>query len=340
METLPAEVLLKIAEHMDIVSMRAFMGTNKQQWLIRLQQQQMQLLIKSHERSISKARAAQFMLPPTGNIFSSCSTERWAYEANTFKMVQELETRDDHINQLLRRTDYINIGSIPCIKPLTVEQQERLFPLLKRAMVHCDHIADIAANPPCKPIPTTYWAALQKRVYLRSNIPPEYRDNDPYSHFGARPWQIEYIRKLSLQDLAMLYCLTSLFAWSYAREPITQADPTAAESITVFEECILRHGSWFLWARLGKPEVEPMQYMTNLIVAAGLSELISWETGMDGAPPGLRMTMMNRFRELVGLDGHLHAKMRKIVKGLIGADEEDENETQGSEEAGENENVN
>lgn len=45
-----------------------------------------------------------------------------------------------------------------------------------------------------------------------------------------------------------------------------------------------------------------MEEMSGHLLAAGLDELADWETGKPGVMAGLRMTLLNRFRE-VCLDG-------------------------------------
>lgn len=71
----------------------------------------------------------------------------------------------------------------------------------------------------------------------------------------------------------------------------------------MFEECVLRHGTYFLWSwaqgpqRGGKAPVT-MSSMSQLMIDACLNELTNWESGKAGTQPGLRMTLMSRFREV------------------------------------------
>ena len=68
--------------------------------------------------------------------------------------------------------------------------------------------------------------------------------------------------------------------------------------MVVFEECVLRHGTWFAWSYVhGDGELKEM---TGHMMAAGRKELKRWETSAaeEDLPDGLRMTLFRRFREL------------------------------------------
>ncbi|KAI1073667.1 hypothetical protein F5B20DRAFT_498326 [Whalleya microplaca] len=315
MENLPAEILLDVVEQMDIDTIRSLLQANKG----------IGSLIKRYEKSISKARAAQFVLPPTGNVLSSSAEDRWIIEGNTFSMISELEMRNDRYEDLLQQHDWINISSPPGMAPLTAEQEEQLSHLLKRAMAHCDRIADIAANPPCYPFPVKSWGALKTARLITST---EYSDNDPYSNDRARPVQIEYIRSLSLHDVTMLFCLTNLFGWEFGMQQAATGPPLDLELTVCFEECVLRHGSWFLGAQLRKS-----QDFLDLILETALYDMDEWESGLSEVP-GLRMTMVSHFRELTGIEGNLTLHMLKIVKTLISGNESAKSEEE-SEDNGE-----
>lgn len=68
------------------------------------------------------------------------------------------------------------------------------------------------------------------------------------------------------------------------------------ERVTIFEESILRHGTYFLWSyrcdRAGE-----MNEMSRRMLGAGLVELTDWESGRPGMLPGLRMTLIEHCRQ-------------------------------------------
>ncbi len=76
-----------------------------------------------------------------------------------------------------------------------------------------------------------------------------------------------------------------------------------------------------------------MKEMSGHMLGAGLVELTDWESGKEGMQPGLRMTLLDRFREAYGdedgKDGddnnlHVTLHMLKLVKDMVcGSDKGD-----------------
>ncbi|RYO80018.1 hypothetical protein DL766_000521 [Monosporascus sp. MC13-8B] len=314
---LPAELLLNVAELMDIVSLKRLMATNKA----------LSDLIKTHEKSISLTKMAAFKFLPTGNILSSLGPERFVLRPKTFDFVHELERREKHIDRLFRTTSFLDISSPPFLRALTAPQQGRLTPLLRRALYHCDCMADLASDPPCKPVPEVSYSMIEHGAWAHpaEEVNPENpRDGDPFANPQARPYQMAYIHSLPAHDVAFLYYLISALGVSYnnTRLDYVESDPSAWERITVFEESALRHGTWFLWAYFLGPKY--MKDMSSEMEAAGMVELTDWETGKEGVPPGLKMTLLDRFKEVFAdedddADGRTFPKdrMLRFVKDTV-----------------------
>ncbi|RYP63133.1 hypothetical protein DL771_009427 [Monosporascus sp. 5C6A] len=324
---LPAEILLNLAELMDIVSLKRLMATNKA----------LSDLIRTYEKSISLTKMATFEFLPTGNILSSLEPERFVLCPETFDFVHELECRERHIDRLFRTTSVLDIASPPFLRALTASQQDRLAPLLRRALYHCDCMADLASNPPCEPIPEVSYAMIEHGAWARpaEELDPENpRDGDPFANPRARPHQMAYIRSLPAHDVAFLYYLITALGVSYnsTRRHYVESDPSAWERITVFEESVLRHGTWFLWAYFLGPEY--MKDMSREMEAAGMVELTDWETGKAGVQPGLKMTLLDRFKEVFAdedddadrrafLKDRMLGFVKDVVVGRESAEEED-----------------
>ncbi|TGJ87678.1 hypothetical protein E0Z10_g1111 [Xylaria hypoxylon] len=315
-KAVPNEIVLQIVEHMDTITRRCFMATNKR----------ISALIESHERSISKIRVDRFALPPLGNILSSATDERYVLLNNTFSMVLELEIRENKINRLIQECPKVfYMTSPPWLPSLTPLQQTRLPPILTRALHQCDHIADIAANGSCPPIPSKYYHAILDGVYelpsalLSSN--DELNEFNPLTNRNARSKQIEYIQSLSLEDVAGIFILVNMIG--YGLMCSYPASSTSYERKTVIEECVLRHGTWFVWSRLlGGPG---MRELAGFIISAGRAELRQWEAGALDGPPGLKMTLIGRLRELLSGDpeDEVADTVAKTLKRLVLGDDKE-----------------
>ncbi|KAI0541185.1 hypothetical protein GGR58DRAFT_34837 [Xylaria digitata] len=326
-EAVPNEIILEIVGRMDTITRKCFMATSKGIFT----------LVNSYEQSISKDCVARFTPPPLGNILSSSTDERYVLPNNTFSMVLELELRQSRIDRLIQECPKVFcLTSPPWLPSLTARQQTRLVPILKRALYQCDHIADIAANGSFPPIPPKYYHAILDGVYeLPSAFLPainELNELNPLTKPNSRPEQIEYIKSLSLEDAAGLFILVNMIGYGLINPyPLSSS---SYERKTVIEECVLRHGSWFVWSRLlggsGMPE------LAGYIVSAGRAELRLWETGALDGPPGLKMTLMGHFKELLGggtgdeVADKIEKALRKLVLGddkeLTGWDSDSEDE--------------
>ncbi|KAK7742217.1 hypothetical protein SLS62_010768 [Diatrype stigma] len=314
MELLPSELMLEIAGHLDVNSMKNFMMSNKD----------VQALIKTHERSISDAKVAGFYMPPAGNVLSSSTIERHVLRGGTLNMAAELERRARRADELFddRRAlatdgDPAKAAATPgffeaggrswTFYGWTDAQRGRHQALVRRGLGLCERIADVAANAPCTAPAPERWAeitAVDDPWDLPEEALPEeqggsYPDPDPFLNPDARPHQLALVRALPADDvLALFYFIAGCGeAYSYKNADV-QSDPVAVERITVFEECVLRHGSYFLWSHVHGPSRSNLKRMSKVMIKAGLHELTTWESGKPGLQPGLRMTLIGRFREV------------------------------------------
>jgi hypothetical protein len=248
-------------------------------------------LIRNHERSITKTRAKEFVLAPIGAVLSSYSPDRHVLAADSFPSIHEFELRDRRIDTILRG-GFVDRTGPPGLGPLTVRQQDRLLTLLEKALYQCDRIADLAAD----------------------------------HAGGGRDVQMDHIRSLPLYDLVPVYLMISIVSQGWLRaKPYLNDDPNVWESLTVFEECVLRHGSWFLWSQVDEGEgeggKEAMQEASRGLLRAGLQELLDWETGKEDAKPGLRMTLLEAAKGRLGREEHVlvTAELFKLATAMVKA---------------------
>ncbi|KAK8125120.1 uncharacterized protein PG998_000879 [Apiospora kogelbergensis] len=231
--------------------------------------------------------AARRGLPPLEHLLCSRGPKGRVVVANdTFDAVLELEVRQERISQALRG-DFLDTGDPPLLGPLTPRRHERLVELMGTSLHHCDHIADIAVN-------------------THAGGP------------GARAAQIEYIGSLAADELAALFYVVDMAGFAFVRARRYEAeDPSVWEKITVFEECLLRHGSWFLWAHIRGGQ----ENNTDQMIEAGLRELVDWETGKEGMSPGLRMSLVDAYRhrlkkaddDVADVESSLRERLRRQV---------------------------
>lgn len=310
---LPPELALHVARHMDMTTTFNFMLTNKTN----------HHLICSYEHSICKAKTSySSTVASDRKILSSSHVYRDVLLPNTFAWVKEHELREQRIAEIIQ-SGYIDISSPPGLKPLTVTQQERFIDLLCRSLRHCDAMADIAANVP-HALPEYDYTLVSSGFWTQStHMTPEQRNRSPFSNIPARKAQIKYLKSLPVEELAALYVTITAAATGHVNDrPDIQGDPSFAERVTVFEECILRHGTWFFWAQVSqgakrrRPSHDDMaanddngtqqatgtrnkrrnltlREMTGYMMIAGFQELIDWETGADDIPKGLRMSLLD-----------------------------------------------
>ncbi|KAI1755639.1 hypothetical protein F4782DRAFT_527694 [Xylaria castorea] len=311
---IPSDIILHIVEQMDSDMRESFMATNKGIYRI----------IESYEHSVSKFRAATFTLPPLGNVLSSSTKERRVLPKNTFAIVREFELRDNRIDRLIKECPRVFcLASPPWLPCLTARQQARLVPILKRALYQCDRIADIAANVLGPQIPPEYYHAITDEVYelpsaLSSTTEAEFKLN-PLTRPNARPKQIEYIQSLPLKDIAGIFILINMLGYGLT----CFCSNTAYERKAVVEECVLRHGTWFVWSRLlGDPS---MRELAGYIISAGRAELRQWEAGAIDGLPGLKMTITGRLNEMVGgvTDDEIALNVEKALEKLVIGDEKE-----------------
>ena len=220
---------------------------------------------------------AAFTLPPLGSALSSAADERHVIPKDTFAMTGELELRQMRIDSLVSQCPGLFcLVSPPSLGPLNPPAQARLRPILKRALRQCDRLADIAADesplaPQCYPdICNIKWVTDAISTPANST-PADIETINPLANPKARPKQIEYIRSLSLEDAAGLFVLVNMIGHA-----VTTIHPyyyLGTEARTCAEECVLRHGTWFVWAWLRRDR-NYLPELVDCIILAGRDELL------------------------------------------------------------------
>ncbi|KAI1650448.1 uncharacterized protein F4817DRAFT_261469 [Daldinia loculata] len=323
MATFSQDLILEIAQHLDAKSLFKLCQTSKEN----------NMLLKTYERSLSQLRLANFPVPPPGDVLSSELYLRRPIKHGSFRMLLELENRKSRVKEILTASPHFNLESPPGLGELTNPQQERLCAFLYRAFAQCDYIADIAANAPCGPPGVQWYERRCMRWWGGRDLVEGFRLKDPYTNYPARPSQQEYIRNLSKQDCTMIYYLIDMMGSCFikSREDWILSDPVFYERITVFKECVLRHGSWYAWAHfMGGSEWESM---TNDIARIGIAELDSFECGDKDAMCSLQSVLIGRFNELHKSPGNRTKAAQHAAKYLITADIDDSDN--GDQEEGE-----
>ncbi|KAH8676275.1 hypothetical protein BX600DRAFT_432792 [Xylariales sp. PMI_506] len=304
---LPPELLIELAERMNIPTLWSLMATNKRIYTN----------IRAYERSICKARVEDFLLSPLAKVLSSYGQLRRVYLAGSFTSIAELELRDARIDFILQ-SGFVALACPMGPDPLTLRQQRRYAALLRRALYHCDRIADIAANNTVSSNGPSQERQDQLVVWNDSKVDSLATGYilDPLENARARALQISYLRTLPLADLAGMYCMIQAMSDGWLRaEPWIEYDELVAELVTVFEECVLRHGTWFLRAQVAvmgvdfncdrdrstsslqlvqaEPAVaDSLKRVSSSMLSAGMAELKDWETGKLDMQPGLRMSIL------------------------------------------------
>ncbi|KAI1800515.1 hypothetical protein F4811DRAFT_538675 [Daldinia bambusicola] len=317
MDYISPELILETAQHLDVQSILKLRETCKEY----------NELVTKYEHSLSLARIAAFPVPPPRDVFSSELGLRRVLKHGNFEMVKELETRQSRAKRLLTASPFFNLQSPPGLEELTKLQQEHLCSLLERAFAHCDSIADIAANAPYGPPKPQWYKAAYKDWWVDHSLLEGFRMLDPYTNYRARPAQHEYIRNLSKQDCTMVYYLLCAMGSGFTISHMDwyDSDPSFYERITVFEECILRHGSWYAWAHVfGGHEWHDTIYPFDRV---GLAELTSFEFGEEGALPSLQSVLIDRFNKMHDCPEDSLKALQRVVKHLItGVIDEDTHE--------------
>ena len=233
-------------------------------------------------------------------------------------LIPELELRDKRVTVLLN-CGFIDAVTPPCLDgPLASAQSEYLRFLFRRAIGHCDRIADMSANM-CYTATLSeelkaYYALMADGSWSITNTVL-----DPFRSSAIREYQIEYLHSLSVEDLTFLYFFACMAGLGFVRgKDYHESDPMIWEKITVFEESLLRHGSFFLWAYVKDKDI--MHSVAVHTIMLGLAELTDWETGKENMKPGLRMNLVEAFRVKVGCEDDrtkIGRKMFEMVRKTL-----------------------
>ncbi|KAL2147485.1 hypothetical protein VTI28DRAFT_8740 [Corynascus sepedonium] len=256
------DITMLIAEHADMESLLALMLSSKTNYL----------LVKSYERSITKAKMAQLLrdpllMPPLGVVLSSSSTLRGSRISREilgpfdFAVAQELETRERRISSLFSGSSSASsnpcglssllvdaIGQLALFKDLPPDQTERLLDGLRDACRVSDRIADCAA-------------LVHLQEHSESGSSKKGTASRAVERNRVHLARQQYIRSLSPIRLAFLTFLASLAGMQYHHNAQQQQalvqedddDPFRWERVTAFKEAFLRHGTVVLWTLLRRP---------------------------------------------------------------------------------------
>ncbi|KAK8049575.1 hypothetical protein PG994_011305 [Apiospora phragmitis] len=117
------------------------------------------------------------------------------------------------------------------------------------------------------------------------------------AHTKTRTAQIEYIGSLSTKELAALFYTVDMAGFGFVRACKYEAE----EPTGVGED----HGG-------------QASHAAHLI-EAGMEELTDWETGKEGMLPGLRMSLVDAYRNRLedATDVDLEASLRERVRSLV-----------------------
>ncbi|KAJ1333781.1 hypothetical protein MN608_03777 [Microdochium nivale] len=302
---LPLELLLEVFEHLDAASMQNFASSSKA----------IACLTSSFEKSISTRRTAYYGFDPLQTaVLCSNKICRLLIPARSYALIRELELRQSRTEHILLRSGFVELTSPPGMRPLTCsEQLWKLYPLLRQALRLCDRIADLAASTVQNT--TIHVSTVPKIVEVANTMQTAPTTSTAFTQYPARSAQVAFIQSLDLESVSCLLYLLIVLSIGFVEGaaggmPIQAGNPIEWEQVTIFEEGVLRHGSWFLWAHIAGTACPGGRLHTlkhNLMVS-GLRELTDWETGKSRVLPGLKMTVLDRFRHLTqpedGSDQH------------------------------------
>ncbi|KAI1206507.1 uncharacterized protein F4807DRAFT_439378 [Annulohypoxylon truncatum] len=321
MEGFPSEIVLGIAECLDSKSLLNLMLANKQ----------LHALISNHERSISTNIVSNFVIPPIGTVLSSEMFMRRPVTEGTFQMAAEIAKRDTHTEGVLN-SDFVKRSMPARFESSSAEQKQVLHALLKKAILQCNHIADIAVKSPCRPMNEMCYNWMKGKFFEPRDLPLGYRLMDPCTNMGARASQREYLTTLAKEEIAMIYFLVTTLSWGFFLDnfDLAHADTNFPERQVVFKECVLRHGSWFAWSHILGDGA--WKSMADKVQKIGWTELVSFELGDEDTPPSLHSTLVERFNELYmsdpsAWDGTTNGQVNvlsQVVYDLVTGDEKEE----------------
>ncbi|KAI1460376.1 hypothetical protein F4805DRAFT_391514 [Annulohypoxylon moriforme] len=330
MEGVPNEIILEVAQRLDTKSLLNLMLTNKT----------IHKLIKDHQQSVLMNFMLRFITPPPDVALSSEVFLRRPIEKNTFAMAAEMERREAHAEDVLT-SDYLK-GAIPDdFRALEPQKKKVFYALMKKAILRCDQVADVAANAPCRPLEEQWYRQMKGQYFLPHDIPIGFRMKDPCSNLGARPSQREFLRTLPKEDIAAMCYLMLMMsrAFYYNNTALAEGDTNFPEHQVVFKECVLRHGTWFAWGQMCGDD--SWKNMSRNMQRIGWTELISFELGDQETPASLHSTLSELFTEyyvpdLVDddlADRKLVPFIPQVVLGLINGGQEEQPTGEAIEEA-------
>ncbi|KAF6817501.1 hypothetical protein CSOJ01_02423 [Colletotrichum sojae] len=343
MSLLPGYLLLLIAERAafaEIQSLRATCKTNRE-------------LLDDYEHSVTKANISRHPCPPCCHVLSSDTREREVLPRDTFDIIRELETRERHIEEVIDSA-YIAFRDDYNLQDLSQDEMEIVRANLTRALWQCSEIADLETHsirysdgvvPKRDP---AVKSLIHQEIMLRDAPPPDgwhfaLREVHEFNREDTRARQIDYIRKLSPQDLAGIAALAYLANQGYMRyrSPSGRgmSRPEVMELGVCAAENTIRHGVFFLHTKLrahmGGSDDEDASHHANLLLDDAWCEMKQWESGDSYAQPGLNMTVTSTLCEKIGCKQRRDAMKAActMLKGGMWKEEPEGGEGDGHEKA-------
>lgn len=161
-----------------------------------------------------------------------------------------------------------------------------------------------------------YVAGLERALHICDHV------LDLSNQDSERKAQVEYIKTLSIVDLAFLFEAASMgsVGWARGRGADPTTDPDYLHKMLAFEDLVLRQGSMFLWGLTQGPDNfyrHSIRQMEN--VAA---EIHDWEFNNGPKLPSLRLAVIYAFIEknkctFINFTQHMAAIVEREIKGPL-----------------------
>ncbi|OHE93604.1 hypothetical protein CORC01_11103 [Colletotrichum orchidophilum] len=302
---LPGHLLLLVAEHADFAQIQALRATCKSN----------RALLDSYQHTVTKVNAARYPYAPCNHILASDTREREVLPKDTFEIIKELETRHQHIEEIIHGA-YLafweEYGLQDMSKANTIRSN------LKRALWQCSAIADLETHSiwyrddiiPCRD--PCIRSLIHQEIILHDAPPPDgwhlaLQEVHESNRQDVRFRQINHVRSLPVEELAGIVVLAHLASQGYRRyrAPTTggMGRPEIIEMGVCMAENTIRHGVFFLYSKVRGDD--DGKHHARLLLDDTYDEMRRWEAGDPSVLPGLTMSVASTFNEKIGCE-HRH----------------------------------
>ncbi|KAF9876503.1 hypothetical protein CkaCkLH20_05911 [Colletotrichum karsti] len=327
MSLLPGYLLLLVAEQAGFSEIQALRATCKFN----------RSLLDRNEHSVTKANTSRYPYAPCNHILASDTREREVLPLDTFDTIRELQTRQRNIDELVNGNFLDFWDEYDLDYP---SKADFIRGSLRNALWRCSEMADLETHSikyrddvvprrdPCVK------SLIHQDLILRDAPPPDgwhlaLKEVHDSNRQDVRLRQIAHIREcLGASDLAGILVLAHLTSQGYMRyraPTSARSRPEIVEMGVCMAENVLRHGVFFLHAKIKGGE--DAHDHAKLLLDDTYEEMRRWETGDPSVMAGLTMTVVARFCEVVGCErkDYLTAACT-LVRGDVWKKEEDEGE--------------